>query len=179
MPGIRMEGLRELREYLEKIAKPNDRKLANAVHSAIIEQMKAANIPVSGKMYSWPVQGQKLSPPAPGWRAAAAGEQEWASGPRNIEAGSLKRALLNRKDRNHVWRWNKGKFSYGVKGGPQYGETAQTGIKDRKDRSGKSRGPKANVPRAMRFQGPKISASVDRTWPLIKKAILNVMLERK
>jgi len=172
MPGIRMSGIKELQERLLLLSEIRDNELSGAVHDALIATFKKVepSIPVSGKVYTWPVAWDEDG-----------NVTETRSGPRNILSGSMKRALLNRGDRNHVWRWtpakNKsGKFRFGVKGGPLFGETAQTGKRDRKPRSSKSKGPKANVARALHFQAKNIP--VDRSWPLLKQAIADVIMGR-
>ena len=166
MPGVRMSGIRELQQRLQEIAEFKDDVLANAVHDALIQTYKEkATIPESGKTFTWTSGGGKNRKPR--------------SGPRNISKGSLKRALLNRKDNHHVWRWQKGKFRYGVKGGPLYGETKETGKKDRKPRGSRSRGPKANIARALHFQGGKISAQINSDWSLVTEAVADVMMGRK
>jgi len=158
MPGLKITGFEELREKLLGIVETNDRDLAAAVHAAIIEEIDY--VPVSGKTFEFQRDGKP------------------ASGPRNLSAGSLRTALVTKgRGGNHVWRWKKGKFSFGAKGGPRYGETALTGPKDRGERTGASRGPKGNVARALRFQGRKIRFS--RNLASVAEAIGDVLFGRK
>ena len=158
MPGIRIEGLLELRDAVHAITvRYNDREFADAVHTALIRELREGFVPTSGKIYP-------LYNPATG--------KEYGKGPRNIEKGSLKRALLNRGDRNHVWRWLKGRFHFGAKGGPPFGETADTGY-NRAPRTGKSKGPKGNVARALRFQSKRLifSDNLSTVWDVYEKKL--------
>jgi hypothetical protein len=77
--------------------------------------------------------------------------------------GTMRKALLNDTHPNHFWRWNTGKFVFGLKGGPRYGNLwKDKGTKNYERTSKSSRGPGrrgsvfGDVARSLEFQGHRL-----------------------